>query len=91
MENVGIFCGHLEYFTAIWHSILPFGKVFSHWVYLSRFGTFRQEKSGNPGKSFGKGSVATGTKNCAKNKVSLSGDQCYDLQKYFRRKNILLN
>jgi hypothetical protein len=27
MENFGIFSGHSEYLTAIWNSLLQFGKV----------------------------------------------------------------
>jgi hypothetical protein len=38
----------LVYFMVIWYIIEPFGKVWGHFVYLSRFGMFYQEKSGNP-------------------------------------------
>jgi hypothetical protein len=38
MEDVGIFCGHWVYFTAIWYILL----------FFPRFGTLYQEKSGNP-------------------------------------------
>jgi hypothetical protein len=31
MENVDILYGHLEYFTAIWHIVWPFGKVVVIW------------------------------------------------------------
>jgi hypothetical protein len=37
----GIFYFHLVYFIAIWY-------IFGHLVYLSRFGVFYHEKSGNP-------------------------------------------
>jgi hypothetical protein len=40
MENVGIFYDHLEYFTAIWSNIWPFGIVRGHfylfWYVWSR-------------------------------------------------------
>jgi hypothetical protein len=29
MENVGIFCGHLAYFTAIWYILGPFVFLWS--------------------------------------------------------------
>jgi hypothetical protein len=35
MENVVVFYGHLEYFTAIWYNFRPFG-ICSLWL----FGTF---------------------------------------------------
>jgi hypothetical protein len=48
LEAVGIFYGHLVYFTSIWY-------IFGHLVYFvviryifSRFGMLYQEKSGNP-------------------------------------------
>jgi hypothetical protein len=47
MENAGIFYGHLEYFTAIWHILWPFGNVVVIWYIFPRFGIVRQEKSGN--------------------------------------------
>jgi hypothetical protein len=31
MENIGIFYGHLEYFTAIWYILWPFGNVVVIW------------------------------------------------------------
>jgi hypothetical protein len=31
MGNAGIFYGHLEYFTAIWLIIWPFGTVVVNW------------------------------------------------------------
>jgi hypothetical protein len=40
MENVDIFYDHLEYFTAIWYYLWPFGIVCGHLVYFSRFATF---------------------------------------------------
>jgi hypothetical protein len=50
IDDVGIFCGHLEYFTtilcicfmALWYSLLSFGN------FLPRFGMLYQVKSGNP-------------------------------------------
>jgi hypothetical protein len=41
---------HLEYFTAIWYNLQPFGVVCGgHLVHFSVFGIMYQEKSGNPG------------------------------------------
>jgi hypothetical protein len=34
MENVGIFYDQLEYFTAIWYSLWPFGIVCRHLVFF---------------------------------------------------------
>jgi hypothetical protein len=48
MENLGIFYDHLVYFTAVGNILRPFGKFCGHLVI--RFGTFCQEKSGNPAK-----------------------------------------
>jgi hypothetical protein len=31
-ENVGIFYDHLEYFTAIWNILLPFGIIYGRLV-----------------------------------------------------------
>jgi hypothetical protein len=39
MDNVGIFYGRLEHFTAIWYILKPFGMF---------FGKFYQEKTCNP-------------------------------------------
>jgi hypothetical protein len=39
MENVGTFNDHLEYFTAIWYNLWPFGIVCGHLVYFSSFGS----------------------------------------------------
>jgi hypothetical protein len=35
MEDVGIFYGHLIYFTAIWYFLLPSGIFYGHLVYIS--------------------------------------------------------
>jgi hypothetical protein len=48
MEKVCIFCGHLEYITAMWCIFWPFGKLVSIWYIFPVFGKVRQEKSGNP-------------------------------------------
>jgi hypothetical protein len=45
MENVGIFYDHLEYFTAIWYNLWPFGKVCRHLVYFFQFGMFGPKKN----------------------------------------------
>jgi hypothetical protein len=55
MEDVGIFYGHLIYFTAIWYILWLLGIFYNYLVYFMfiwynffRFGMLRQEKSGNP-------------------------------------------
>jgi hypothetical protein len=48
MENFVLFYDNLEYLTAIWYNLLPFGVVCGHLVYFPRFGMLHQEKSGNP-------------------------------------------
>jgi ABC-type spermidine/putrescine transport system permease subunit II len=37
MDNVSIFYDHLEYFTAIWCNLGPFGIVCGHLVYFFPF------------------------------------------------------
>jgi hypothetical protein len=44
MENFGIFCDHLEYFTAIGYNLWPFCIVCGHLVYFSQFGMFGPRK-----------------------------------------------
>jgi hypothetical protein len=34
MENVGSFCGHLEYITAVWYIIGPFGNLVVSWYFF---------------------------------------------------------
>jgi hypothetical protein len=34
MENIGIFYGHLVYFTLIWYILCPFGIFYGHLVYF---------------------------------------------------------
>jgi hypothetical protein len=48
MENVGIFCSHLEYFTVIWYNVWSFGNIVSMWYIFHRLGILCHEKSGNP-------------------------------------------
>jgi hypothetical protein len=48
MENVGIFYGHLEYFTAMCYILWPFENLVVIWYIFPRFGTVCQQKSGNP-------------------------------------------
>jgi hypothetical protein len=48
LENVDIFYGHLEHFTAIWYNLQPFGIVCGHLVHFPGFGIICQEKSCNP-------------------------------------------
>jgi hypothetical protein len=47
-ENVGIFYGSLEYYTAIWYILWQFLNVCGNLVYFFHSGVFYQEKSGNP-------------------------------------------
>jgi hypothetical protein len=50
MENVGIFYGHLEQFTAIYLVYFrSFGNVVIVWYIFHHFGILCREKSGNPG------------------------------------------
>jgi hypothetical protein len=44
MEDVGTLHDHLVYI----HILRPFGIFCGHLVYVSRFGMFYREKSGNP-------------------------------------------
>jgi hypothetical protein len=49
MENASIIYGHLEYLTAIWYILGPFGIFNGNLVYFPNIGMWKQEKSGNPG------------------------------------------
>jgi hypothetical protein len=40
MENVVMLYDHLEYFTAIWNNLWPFGIVCSYLVHFYRYGMF---------------------------------------------------
>jgi hypothetical protein len=35
IEYVGIFYGHLVYFTTLWYILWPFGIFYGHLVYIS--------------------------------------------------------
>jgi hypothetical protein len=49
METIGIFYYHLEYLTAIWYNMWPFGIVCGRLVYIfSILVCLVQKKSGNP-------------------------------------------
>jgi hypothetical protein len=48
MEKVGIFYGHVEYFTIVWYILWPFGNVVIIWYIFPCFGVLCQGKSGNP-------------------------------------------
>jgi hypothetical protein len=48
MEKVGIFYRYLEYITAIWHILWPFGNLATIWYIIHCFGILCREKSGNP-------------------------------------------
>jgi hypothetical protein len=55
MKKVGKFQGLLEYITAIWYILWPFGIFYGHLVYFMAiwyisplFGTLNKEESGNP-------------------------------------------
>jgi hypothetical protein len=45
MQNVAILYAHLEYFTAIWYNLWPFGIVCGHLVYVSHSGMFGPRKN----------------------------------------------
>jgi hypothetical protein len=57
MENACLFNDHSENFMANWYNLWPFGKVRGHLVQSSHFGMLNQEKSGNPGSSYLRGSA----------------------------------
>jgi hypothetical protein len=48
MESVCMFYDHLEYFTAIWYNLWPFGIVCGNLVYFSHFGMFGPRKIWQP-------------------------------------------
>jgi hypothetical protein len=48
MENAVIFYGHLEYFTAIWYILWPFGNVVVIWYIFPRFGIYLSRKIWQP-------------------------------------------
>jgi hypothetical protein len=48
MADVGIFYGQLVLVKSIWYVLWPFGKFYSYFVYIYRFGMLYPEKSGNP-------------------------------------------
>jgi hypothetical protein len=48
MESAGIFYDHLEYFTAIWCILWPFGKGCGHLVHFFLIGMFGQRKIWQP-------------------------------------------
>jgi hypothetical protein len=48
IEDVGIFCSHLAYFTAVGNILGTLGIVCGNLVFFSCFGMFYLEKSGNP-------------------------------------------
>jgi hypothetical protein len=45
MENLGIFCDHLVYFTAIGNILWPFGIFCGHLAYFSHFLVFCTKKN----------------------------------------------
>jgi hypothetical protein len=48
MEKVGTFFGRLEYITATWYILWPFGILVAIWYILPRFGILCQEKIWQP-------------------------------------------
>jgi hypothetical protein len=48
MENVDIFYDLLEYFSAIWYYLWPFGIIWGYLVYFSRFGMFGPRRIWQP-------------------------------------------
>jgi hypothetical protein len=55
IDNVGIFCVHMECFTTIWHVSWPFGIFCGPLVNFPPLGKLYQQKSGNPGAERGGG------------------------------------
>jgi hypothetical protein len=51
VENVRICYSLLEYITAIWYTLWPFGTLLVIWFIFPRFGILYQEKSGNPART----------------------------------------
>jgi hypothetical protein len=54
---IGVFYGHLVYFTAIWSILRPFSLFYGHLFYFvvilyifPRFGILYLQKAGNPGE-----------------------------------------
>jgi hypothetical protein len=47
-ENIGTFYAPLEYITAMWYILCPFGNLVAIWHIFPRFGILYREKSGNP-------------------------------------------
>jgi hypothetical protein len=43
MKKVGIFYCHLEYATATWYILWPFGNLVAIWYISSRFGILNPE------------------------------------------------
>jgi hypothetical protein len=41
LRPFGVFCGHLEYFTAIWYILWPFGIFIGHLEHLVNIWPFR--------------------------------------------------
>jgi hypothetical protein len=64
IENIIILYGHLEYTTAIWNILRPFGIFYGHWYLVviwyiyPHFGMLYQEKSGNPEWDLGRRSLS---------------------------------
>jgi hypothetical protein len=48
MEDVGVFYGHLVYFTAISYILRPFGVFYGNLEYFTRFGILYGEKIWQP-------------------------------------------
>jgi hypothetical protein len=49
---VGILYGHLEDFTAIWHTLCSCGNIVIIWCIFDCFGILSREKSGNPDRTY---------------------------------------
>jgi hypothetical protein len=48
IDEVGMICGHLVYFTAIWYILWSFSIFYGFGYIFYPFGMLYQEKSGNP-------------------------------------------
>jgi hypothetical protein len=51
MKKISIFCIFLEYISAIWYILWPFGNLLADWYIFPDFGILNKERSCNPGRS----------------------------------------
>jgi hypothetical protein len=63
LRPLGICYGHLEYITAIWYILWPFGNFVAIWYIFNRFGILNKEISVDPA-STGKTAPTTKAESC---------------------------